>query len=114
MYKHKNASEYGVEGIYKNREQSVEDNKNSTEKQIAIKKNSMIYFLLRTLSLRRTKNKKTVTKKVDPNSNSTQTTRQGENEVRSRGARDRRALTGEAGNASRRKVIEGDAGMNPV
>ncbi|MFZ0219717.1 MAG: hypothetical protein WAL30_05890, partial [Candidatus Aquirickettsiella sp.] len=41
------------------------------------------------------------------------TTRQGENEVRSRGARDRRALTGEAGNASRRKVIEGDAGMNP-
>lgn len=42
------------------------------------------------------------------------TTRQGENEVQSRGARDRRALTGEAGNASRRKVIVGDAGMNPI
>ena len=41
-------------------------------------------------------------------------TRQGENGVRSRGARDRRALTGEAGNASRRKVIVGGAGMNPV
>jgi hypothetical protein len=31
-------------------------------------------------------------------------TRQGEHEVRSRGARERRALTGEAGNASRRQV----------
>ena len=41
-------------------------------------------------------------------------TRQGEHEVRSQGARDRRALTGEAGNASRRKVIVGDAGMNPI
>jgi len=41
-------------------------------------------------------------------------TRQGENEVQSRGARDRRALTGEAENASRRKVIVGDAGMNPI
>ena len=34
--------------------------------------------------------------------------------MRSQGARDRRALTGEAGNASRRKVIVGDAGMNPI
>jgi len=42
------------------------------------------------------------------------TTRQGENEVRSRGARDRRALTGEAGNASRRQVIVGDVSMNSV
>jgi 2-polyprenyl-6-methoxyphenol hydroxylase-like FAD-dependent oxidoreductase len=42
-----------------------------------------------------------------------QSTRQGENEVRSRGARDRRALTGEAGNALRRKVIVGDAGTHP-
>jgi hypothetical protein len=41
-------------------------------------------------------------------------TRQGEHEVRSQGARDRGALTGEAGNASRRQVIAGDMGMNPV
>ena len=41
-------------------------------------------------------------------------TRHGEHKVRSQGARDRRALTGEAGNASRRQVIVGDAGMNPM
>gem|GEM_PF-1269571 len=34
--------------------------------------------------------------------------------MRSQGARDRRALTGEAGNASRRQVIVGDTGMNPI
>ena len=43
-----------------------------------------------------------------------QPTRHGEHKVGSQGARDRRALTGEAGNASRRKVIVGDAGMNPI
>jgi hypothetical protein len=52
-------------------------------------------------------------KEVKPYLSIIPTTRQGENEVRSRGARDRRALTGEAGNASRRKVIVGDAGTNP-
>jgi hypothetical protein len=41
------------------------------------------------------------------------TTRQGEHEVRSQGARDRRALTGEAGNASRRKVIVGATARSP-
>ncbi|RDH39976.1 MAG: XRE family transcriptional regulator [Candidatus Aquirickettsiella gammari] len=40
-------------------------------------------------------------------------TRQGEHEVRSQGARDRRALTGEAGNASRRKVIVGATARSP-
>jgi len=40
-------------------------------------------------------------------------TRQGEHEVRSQGARDRRALTGEAGNASRRKVIAGATARSP-
>jgi hypothetical protein len=34
-------------------------------------------------------------------------------EVRSQGARDRRALTGEAGNASRRKVIVGATARSP-
>jgi hypothetical protein len=33
--------------------------------------------------------------------------------VRSQGARDRRALTGEAGNASRRKVIVGATARSP-
>jgi hypothetical protein len=41
------------------------------------------------------------------------TTRQGEHEVRSQGAHDRRALTGEAGNASRRQVMVGAAARSP-
>ena len=71
----------------------------------------------KSIYLKRKKNSKSSVRKIKLSNKLLEklirTTRQGEHEVRSQGARDRRALTGEAGNASRRQVMVGAAARSP-